>query len=246
MGLDRVDLVGHSFGGGVAQWMLLQHRARIRRLALVSAGGLGREVGWALRLASVPYMVEHFGQPFMAHGTRLALNAAGGAYDAADIAEARARMGCTPGTARAFSRSVRDVIDWRGQNRHFLHRAHEVADLPPLALFWGDADPLIPIKHALESFALIDGATLTRFANAGHFPHRQEPERFVRELEAFLDAPVVAGNQVRDTEVEAYRARHRASLAPRHGRRFRISRLARRERRRSSAAAWGGSARRRW
>ena len=41
-----VDLVGHSFGGGVAQWMLLQHGGRIRRLGLEGGlGGLGREVG---------------------------------------------------------------------------------------------------------------------------------------------------------------------------------------------------------
>ena len=31
-----------------------------------------------------------------------------------------------PGTARAFSRSVRDVINGWGQHRHFLDRAHEV------------------------------------------------------------------------------------------------------------------------
>jgi pimeloyl-ACP methyl ester carboxylesterase len=212
--LHQADLVGHSFGGGIAQWMLLQHRARVRRLALVSAGGLGREVGLALRLASIPYMVEHFGQPFMATGTRLALNAAGGAFAAADIGEL-ARMNRIPGTARAFSRSVRDVIDWRGQHRHFLDRAHEVTDLPPVALFWGDSDKLIPIQHALEGSALIDGATLTRFPGCGHFPHRQDPERFVRELEAFLSAPHIPSGHMRGTEVEAYRARHRYSLAPR-------------------------------
>jgi pimeloyl-ACP methyl ester carboxylesterase len=199
LSLDDLDLVGHSYGGGVAQWMLLEHRSRIRRLALVAAGGLGREVGLALRLASIPHLVERLGQPFMAHGTRIALKAAGGTYTADDIGEL-ARINATPGTARAFARSVRDVIDWRGQHRHFLDRIHEIAELPPIALFWGERDTVIPFAHAIEATSVIEGATLTRFTGCGHFPHRQDPERFVRCLEAFLDAPRARRARVRAVE----------------------------------------------
>ncbi len=204
--LGQVDLVGHSFGGGVAQWMLLEHRARIRRLALVAAGGLGREVGLALRLASLPHVVERLGQPFMARGTHLALNAAGGAYTADEIA-ALSRINSIPGTARAFARSVRDVIDWRGQHRHFLDGAGKVADLPPIGLFWGEEDALIPIAHATEAISVLDGATLTRFPGCGHFPHRQEPERFVRALEAFVDAPLSRGARLRADVAKGHRVR---------------------------------------
>ncbi|MGH7270013.1 MAG: alpha/beta fold hydrolase [Polyangiaceae bacterium] len=214
LGLERVDVVGHSFGGGVAQWLLLEHRACVRRLALVATGGLGREVGFPLRFASIPFFVERFGQPFMARGTKVALSAAGGAFGPEDIAQL-ARLNAIAGTARAFSRSVRDVIDWRGQIRHFLDRAYEVDDLPPLAVFWGEEDPLIPVRQAVESAALLEGVTLTRFAGCGHFPHRQEPERFVRELEAFLDAPSLPGARVREEAVAAYRARHPQRSSPR-------------------------------
>src|SRR5438067_49122 len=60
-----LDLVGHSYGGGVAQWLLLKCRPRIRRLGLVSSGGLGREVFPWLRIASVPFVIEAFGQRWM-------------------------------------------------------------------------------------------------------------------------------------------------------------------------------------
>src|SRR5262249_20864730 len=86
LALDEVDIVGHSFGGGVAQWLLLEHRRRIRRLALVAAGGLGREVSWSLRLCSLPGVVEQFGQPFMPVGTRIVLGAAGAAFDRDEVA----------------------------------------------------------------------------------------------------------------------------------------------------------------
>jgi pimeloyl-ACP methyl ester carboxylesterase len=186
--LDRVDLVGHSYGGGVAQWMLLQHGQRIRRLGLEASGGLGREVGIWLRWASFPFFVERFGQPFMSFGTTRALNAAGGAFSDDEIARL-ARYNARPGTARAFSRSVRDVINGWGQHRHMLDRVQDAPSLPPLALFWGDDDPLIPLTHGIEAAAMLEGATLTRFPGVGHFPHRQAPERYTQALEAFLDAP---------------------------------------------------------
>jgi pimeloyl-ACP methyl ester carboxylesterase len=197
LGLDAADLVGHSFGGGVAQWMLLHHRRRIRRLGLESSGGLGREVGPALRWASFPFFVERFGQPFMRFGTTRALNAAGGAFSGEEIA-ILARYNAVPGTARAFSRSVRDVIDAWGQHRNFLDRAHEVPVLPPVAIFWGDKDPLIPIAHGIDAASVIEGATLTRVQGVGHFPHRQVPGPFAQALEALLDAPHVANARLRD------------------------------------------------
>jgi pimeloyl-ACP methyl ester carboxylesterase len=187
LGLGEVDLVGHSYGGGIALWMLRSHRAHIRRLALVAAGGLGRDVSLALRLSSIPYVVEQFGQPFMAPGTRLALRSAGAAFDANEIA-ALSSMNAAAGTARAFARSVRDVIDWRGQYRQLRDALDELGVLPPIALFWGERDPVIPITHAIETASLLHGSTFVRFAGCGHFPHRQQPEGFVRALETFLDA----------------------------------------------------------
>jgi pimeloyl-ACP methyl ester carboxylesterase len=192
LGLENVDLVGHSYGGGVALGMLLlEQRLRVRRLALVAAGGLGRDVSLPLRLASVPLVVERFGQPFMARGTCLALSAAGSGYEDAEIARLSA-MNATAGTARAFARSVRDVIDWRGQHRHLLDGGNELGALPPIALFWGECDRIIPIAHATDTASLLGGVSLTRFARCGHFPHRQDPAGFVQALEAFLNAPVVA------------------------------------------------------
>jgi pimeloyl-ACP methyl ester carboxylesterase len=187
MNLEQVDLVGHSYGGGVAQFMLLSQRARIRRIALIASGGLGREVSFELRLASLARFIEQFGQPLMGRGTSLALRAVGAVLDPED-AEWMRETNALPGSARAFARTVRDVIDWRGQRRHFLDHVEEVADLPPMALFWGERDRVIPCKHAFESTKLLANVPVSTFAGVGHFPHQQVPAALSRAILDFLDA----------------------------------------------------------
>src|SRR5262249_39058692 len=84
--LSQVDLVGHSFGGGVAQGVMVGGRARIRRVGLVSSGGRGREVGRAVRLMAPPFL-EKVSQPFFGAATSLYLRAtAPGAFTEEDIA----------------------------------------------------------------------------------------------------------------------------------------------------------------
>jgi pimeloyl-ACP methyl ester carboxylesterase len=214
LGLETADFVGHSFGGGVAQMLLLERPARIRRLALVAPGGLGRDVGTWLRLAAVaPGLVERFGQPFMALGTRLALR--GGPFSEEQVAE-RSAMNSTDGSARAFARTAHDVINWRGQSRLFLDRAHEIEALPPIAVYWGDRDALIPSDQGAAFARAVTGVTLRPFAGCGHYLHHEQPKQFVSALCEFLDAPHADAACVRIAP--APRApellQHNASLIP--------------------------------
>ncbi|GAC1341853.1 MAG: alpha/beta fold hydrolase [Myxococcales bacterium] len=186
--LRDADVVGHSYGGGVAQWLLLNSRPRIRRLGLLSAGGLGREVYPWLRLASVPYVIESFGQPWMAPVARFAMARASTAQarEEIDLLSSYLRK---PGSARAFSRTVRDVIRWSGQRRHILDRIEEVAELPPMRLFWGARDAVLPVSQGASTAALLENCALVRFERCGHFVQWEDPAAFARALEEFLADP---------------------------------------------------------
>jgi pimeloyl-ACP methyl ester carboxylesterase len=140
-----------------------------------------------LRLAAFSRAVELFGQPFMAFGTRRALGGVS-AMSKEDIAELRA-FNAEHGSARAFARTVRDVIDWRGQRRTFFQRAHEITRLPPVAVLWGDRDAIIPIAHAKAFEASVEGAVFKHFDGCGHYPHQEQPEAFVTAVRDFLDDP---------------------------------------------------------
>jgi pimeloyl-ACP methyl ester carboxylesterase len=200
-GVERADVVGHSFGGGVAQMMLLQCPERFRRVVLVSSGGLGREIAWSLRLASIPFVVEHLGQPLMRLGTRFAVKATGDVLSREDSARLGA-MNAQRGSARAFARTVHDIIDWRGQRRCFFQRADELSTLPPIAVFWGDRDPVIPYSHAEALAQSVDGVSVTRFQACGHYPHHERPDAFVGALRDFLDSPEAPAAHLR-TSVHA-------------------------------------------
>ena len=189
LGHEQVDIVGHSFGGGIAQMLLLDTRCRprIRRIVLAATGGLGKDITFGLRLASLPTFVELFGQPFMALGTRLALAHWHGVLPLGHIAELSA-INAQEGTARAFARTVHDIIDWRGQTRSFMAHAHEIAQLPPIAIVWGDLDSIIPIEHGRALARSLDGVLFHEVTGCGHYLHHDNPAAFLRALHDALDA----------------------------------------------------------
>lgn len=196
LGATRVDLVGHSYGGGISQLLLLERRDRIRRLALVAPGGFGREVAFFLRIASIPHIVERYGQPFMGACTRLVLRVASKTAESDYVGKVSA-MNQRDGSARVFARTVRGAIGLRGQRKSFFSRAHELRSLPPMALFWGDSDSIIPVTQAEAFTRAVEGVRFTLFESCQHYPHHDHPERFVRVLREFLDEASLAPARIR-------------------------------------------------
>src|SRR5215208_4173551 len=192
LGHDRVTVVGHSLGGGIAMQFAYQFPERTERLVLVSSGGLGREVNLLLRAAALPG--SEFALRFLA--PRWLGRAAGG------VGWAGSRIGFKPGrdvgemfqgflslsdreTRAAFVQSLRAVVDTGGQRVNGHDRLYLAAGLPTL-LVWGERDPVIPVGHAHGAHAAMPGSRLELFREAGHFPHMEEPERFAAVLEGFL------------------------------------------------------------
>jgi pimeloyl-ACP methyl ester carboxylesterase len=191
IGVERAHLCGHSFGGGVAQWMVLEQRRRIDRLALVAAGGLGREVAVGMRLATFPVLGAKITPLVLRHLLPVVLKHSSEVFGHMEPEEQERfiRMIRRPGTDRAFQRSVEAVINVFGQYVQTIQRAGEVPDLPPVALFWGAKDPIIPIAHGKKAVANSDNITLTVYQGCGHYPHLDAPERFSRDLADFLRDP---------------------------------------------------------
>jgi pimeloyl-ACP methyl ester carboxylesterase len=194
LGHRRVTVVGHSLGGGVAMQFAYQFPEMCARLVLVSSGGLGRGVSPTLRLAALPGAGVVL--PLLARTGLLGLGV--GALRAAatlpllppaekvSLVEYARHVGSLTERAHAdaFVDTIRGVIGPSGQRVSGTDRLYLTEGLPTMVV-WGRRDPIIPVGHAYRAASLMPGSRLEIFDGSGHFPHCDEPVRFVDLLTAF-------------------------------------------------------------
>lgn len=192
LGIDKVTVVGHSFGGGVAMQFAYQFPERTERLVLVAAGGLGREVTPAIRAILLPgfhQLAATLNLPIMRTVTRSLLTGLADSGiaalrdldEVADIVESWR----DPRTRRAIRHLVRNCIDLSGQVITMRDRAYLTAAMP-MAIAWGTDDQVLPVEHAQVVGALAPDARVEIFEGSGHFPHKDDPERFIAFLSSFI------------------------------------------------------------
>ena len=206
LGFEQATFVGHSLGGGVAMQLAYQFPERTERLVLVSSGGLGREVSFVLRAATIPG--AELVLPLLASGRVLAAGRSVGSFldrvrlrPNTDIEEiARGHASLADAEARsAFLHTLRAVVEPGGQRVDARDRLYLARDVPFL-LVWGERDTVIPVRHAREVRKLVEGSRLEVMPHAGHFPHLDDPDRFLEILEDFIE-----GTEPADLEPERLR-----------------------------------------
>jgi pimeloyl-ACP methyl ester carboxylesterase len=212
LGMGRATIVGHSLGGGIAMQFAYQFIERCERLVLVSSGGLGREVHPLLRAATLPgaeavlpwlSTAGSRGVGALVRGmSRLGIRAG---PDLDETWHSFVSLG-EPAARRAFIQTVRGVMDLGGQRVSANERLYLAEGLPTL-IVWGEKDPLIPVRHAREAHERMAGSRLEIFPDAGHFPYRDDPERFASVLLDFIGA-------TRPLHADAKRLRERLRAGP--------------------------------
>ena len=80
---------------------------------------------------------------------------------------------------------VRAVVDWRGQIVTMADRAY-LTQVMPMAVIWGRDDQVIPVSHASHAARLAPDARVEVIPNAGHFPHKDHPQRFAKIVHEFI------------------------------------------------------------
>lgn len=162
-GLERTDLIGHSMGGEVAIHLAAGRPERIRRLVLVSAAGIPRDVsaGAAARLATELTRLRAWGRRSFV-----------------------ATIGVDALRAGPFTlyRTLRHLL--ADDVRPLLPQVRQ-----PTLLLWGANDPITPVRDAHVMRAALPNARLHVVAGASHNVMADRPEEFVRVVVDFLDEP---------------------------------------------------------
>ena len=195
--IDRVNVVGHSLGGGVAMQFAYQFPQLVDRLILVGAGGVTKDVNIALRWASLPMLGSEalallrvpLVLPAMQAVGRIAgalLGSTGLGRDLPDVLRILADLP-EPTASSAFARTLRAVVDWRGQVVTMLDRCY-LTESVPVQLIWGARDSVIPVSHARLAHSAMPGSRLEIFEGSGHFPFHDDPDRFVEVVQRFIDS----------------------------------------------------------
>jgi pimeloyl-ACP methyl ester carboxylesterase len=88
-------------------------------------------------------------------------------------------------TRQSFLRTLRSVVDYRGQAVSALNRLKLQAELPVMAI-WGEKDDIIPVEHAYAAQAARQGSRLEVLPGVGHFAQVEAPTKVVELIEDFI------------------------------------------------------------
>lgn len=197
LGIEKATIVGHSLGGGVAMQFVYQHPDYVRRLVLIGSGGLGPDVGALLRLASLPgaeiVLPVIAARPIVAPVDRAFSWLRRRGVESARAEELwRHYSTLSDGpTRQAFLRTLRSVVDHRGQAVSAVNRLNSRRDFPVMAI-WGERDTMIPVEHAHAAKEIRPDVRLEILADVGHFPQAERPTLVAELIDDFITADTAA------------------------------------------------------
>ena len=179
LGYDQVDVLGISWGGGVAQHFAAFQRARCRRLVLVSTAT------GALMVPARPSVLAHMvtRRRYVDHAfmERVAGSIYGGsARENPERIAAAMNNGNRVGPSRGYLYQLTAGAGWTSVP--FLPLLRQRA-----LILSGDDDPIIPLANARLMKLLIPKARLHIY-HGGHLELAADPQRLATAVEAFLDA----------------------------------------------------------
>jgi pimeloyl-ACP methyl ester carboxylesterase len=186
LGIERVIVVGHSFGAGAAVETVLHDLERVRGVVLIDA---------ALGLTGTPSDAKppFYLKPRWLREALVALTVTNPLMTRHLLAMMVAKQDHVDEYAEIVQRplarkgTTRDIATWL---LYFMvHDSDAVsadraayAKMPRTAVLWGEKDTVTPLDQAEDLRRLIPGATLTVLPGLGHIPQIEDPDALNKAL----------------------------------------------------------------
>lgn len=180
LGLERVDVVGNSFGGALALRLVIEHPERVRSVVLMGAAGVefpltdGLEAVWGYR-ASVEEMRRVMG--VFAYDTSLLTD---------DLAQLRYEASLAGGADERFA-----AMFPAPRQRWLAAMASTDEELRairvPVLLVHGREDRVIPTSTSTHILSVVPDARLHLFGQCGHWTQIEKADEFNTLVVTFLD-----------------------------------------------------------
>ena len=180
LGHQRFDVLGLSWGGGLAQQLAVQSRRRVRRLVLVATGTGALMVPAHPRVLGKMMTPRRHRDP--AYAAAIAPEIYGGSMRTdpqrgAELLHAATRSG----PKRGYYYQLAAMTGW--SSLPFLHLIRQ-----PTLVMGGDDDPIIPVANPRLQARLIPDSRLLVY-HGGHLSILTEAEDLAPVIEDFLHEP---------------------------------------------------------
>jgi pimeloyl-ACP methyl ester carboxylesterase len=186
LGLTRIDLLGFSIGGFVAQEMALIRPMLVRRLILAATGPKGGPGmhGWVEDIETAARLEQSTADSLLHifFAPSETSRAKGGQFLARFLARSENRDTATTLAARDAQYDA--IVDWGIPDHGALQRLSGIG--MPTLIIQGDADRMIPTKLSHLMAGLIPDAQIRIYPDAAHAFLFQEPEQVAADVNAFL------------------------------------------------------------
>lgn len=187
---EPTALVGMSAGGLMCSLTASAYPELVTHLVLVSSAGLGRDIGIALRLLTLPVagvFVEN-ARP-TPPGVRLSMRQV--VHDPTCLTDEMVGLLCEdrarPGNSWAMVRALRSNVSVFGVRRWRRHLRALRLVAAPVMIIWGRQDRLIPVAHAYHAWRWLGKrARLHVLDRCGHWPPFEHPREFNRLVTEFV------------------------------------------------------------
>lgn len=183
LGIAQADLVGNSFGGGLALAMAVEHPERVRKMILMGAMGVnfpiteGLDAVWGYT-PSPENMLR-----------MLDLFVDDKSYANQELANIRYKASIEPGFQEAFS-SMFPAPRQRWVESMARHESRLSEIKHPTLIVHGREDEVIPVDNAYKLINMIDNAQLHIFGHTGHWTQIERAQSFSDLVNLFLDEEV--------------------------------------------------------
>ena len=152
---------------------------RVQSLVLVDTVGLGRELAWPLRLASLPgigrildaldvgsrhrFMRSVFYRPERVEPA---------------IYDERLRLRKLPEVRRAVLSALRSGVNVLGLRPSHVLLNNSIRLAVPALVVWGQEDRIIPMEHSRQFVRKVPEVRVCIIPDSGHWPHMEQAQAF--------------------------------------------------------------------
>lgn len=183
--LDKVILLGHSYGGGVALSLALMDPKRFAKLVLIDSASYDQQLPKLIRWLQIPVLGK-LGFYLIPATVEVKESYKYAFYDnrkiPEDIVKEYARNLYKPNARKVYLQTVENLIP---EDIEKISRRYRTIQIPTL-IVWGANDIVIRKEKAYRLHRDIPHSQLKIIPRCGHIPHEEKPQETLKLLEDFL------------------------------------------------------------